>query len=127
MSQLPKNADLNGSKPGVGSRRFAKWAGVVRVYIAFGTFGAGLFFFLHAFSNRSQLWISIGLRVAEYALASTLMLVGGHGIFYTWNALRRNLRLFDREHGLCLQCGYNLTGNESGTCPECGSDTVLNE
>ena len=22
--------------------------------------------------------------------------------------------------GLCIQCGYNLTGNESGICPECG-------
>jgi hypothetical protein len=23
--------------------------------------------------------------------------------------------------GLCLACGYNLTGNVSGTCPECGT------
>jgi len=22
--------------------------------------------------------------------------------------------------GLCLHCGYNLTGNTSGVCPECG-------
>jgi hypothetical protein len=22
--------------------------------------------------------------------------------------------------GACLNCGYDLTGNESGTCPECG-------
>ncbi len=26
-----------------------------------------------------------------------------------------------KRHGLCLSCGYNLTGNESGTCPECGT------
>ncbi len=27
-----------------------------------------------------------------------------------------------RRHkkGLCLKCGYNLTGNVSGVCPECG-------
>ena len=26
-----------------------------------------------------------------------------------------------RKNGLCLQCGYNLTGNVSGVCPECGA------
>ena len=25
-----------------------------------------------------------------------------------------------RKRGLCVRCGYNLTGNTSGTCPECG-------
>jgi hypothetical protein len=25
-----------------------------------------------------------------------------------------------RKKGLCLTCGYNLTGNVSGVCPECG-------
>ena len=32
---------------------------------------------------------------------------------------RRRRRLL-RERGLCLCCGYDLTGNESGICPECG-------
>ncbi len=27
-----------------------------------------------------------------------------------------------RRRGLCVACGYNLTGNVSGLCPECGSD-----
>ncbi len=31
--------------------------------------------------------------------------------------LRRHRR---RKRGLCINCGYNLTGNESGVCPECG-------
>ena len=31
------------------------------------------------------------------------------------------LRWRRRRKGLCLKCGYNLTGNESGKCPECGS------
>ena len=26
-----------------------------------------------------------------------------------------------RRKGLCLKCGYNLTGNVSGVCPECGT------
>jgi hypothetical protein len=25
-----------------------------------------------------------------------------------------------RKKGLCIKCGYNLTGNVSGVCPECG-------
>ena len=25
-----------------------------------------------------------------------------------------------RKRGLCLNCGYDLTGNVSGICPECG-------
>ncbi len=32
--------------------------------------------------------------------------------------LRRYRR---RKRGLCLKCGYNLTGNTSGVCPECGT------
>lgn len=26
-----------------------------------------------------------------------------------------------RKRGLCIGCGYDLTGNVSGTCPECGT------
>ena len=26
-----------------------------------------------------------------------------------------------QERGLCVQCSYDLTGNESGICPECGT------
>lgn len=27
-----------------------------------------------------------------------------------------------RRRGLCVKCGYNLTGNTSGVCPECGTE-----
>jgi hypothetical protein len=36
---------------------------------------------------------------------------------------RTDTRAYRLRHGLCLPCGYNLTGNLSGTCPECGSPT----
>ena len=26
--------------------------------------------------------------------------------------------------GICIHCGYNLTGNVSGRCPECGTDAT---
>jgi hypothetical protein len=35
----------------------------------------------------------------------------------TWLRFRR---------GLCQECGYDLTGNESGRCPECGAEAVAN-
>ena len=35
--------------------------------------------------------------------------------------IRGPLRRFRRHRkGLCVKCGYNLTGNTSGVCPECG-------
>ena len=53
------------------------------------------------------LWI-IALLLAAYPL-------------YVWARgphVRRRHRL---KHGLCLECGYDLTGNVSGICPECGT------
>ena len=38
-------------------------------------------------------------------------------IRYVRGPLRRYRR---RRKGLCLKCGYDLTGNVSGVCPECG-------
>jgi hypothetical protein len=36
-------------------------------------------------------------------------------------AIRGPLRRWRRRRkGLCLKCGYDLTGNTSGVCPECG-------
>jgi len=31
-----------------------------------------------------------------------------------------------RRKGLCINCAYDLTGNESGVCPECGTE-IKNE
>ena len=39
--------------------------------------------------------------------------------------LRGPVRLRRRRSlGLCIDCGYNLTGNISGVCPECGTPTI---
>lgn len=36
-------------------------------------------------------------------------------------AIRGPVRRYRRrKRGLCIQCAYDLTGNESGRCPECG-------
>jgi len=39
------------------------------------------------------------------------------GVAFVRGPYRRHRR---RKKGLCLHCGYNLTGNTSGVCPECG-------
>ncbi len=37
--------------------------------------------------------------------------------------MRGPLRRYRRRRcGLCLTCGYDLTGNESGRCPECATE-----
>ena len=41
---------------------------------------------------------------------------------FTRGPLRRYYR---SKRGLCLSCGYSLTGNVSGTCPECGRRVQL--
>lgn len=34
---------------------------------------------------------------------------------------RKQRRERRRRRGLCITCGYNLTGNTTGVCPECGT------
>lgn len=44
------------------------------------------------------------------------------GILPLRSLIRGPLRTrYRRRRGLCLKCGYNLTGNLSGVCPECGT------
>ena len=55
-------------------------------------------------------------------------------LFFTYRWLRylrwkwRAIPYFEQadrlQKGLCIKCGYNLTGNTSGVCPECGTPVV---
>ena len=47
------------------------------------------------------------------------------GFGYLWlcrSRLQRPMREYLNSSGMrvCMDCGYNLTGNVSGVCPECG-------
>ncbi len=56
---------------------------------------------------------------AVLILAGIALFFGCHGLARIWSRLRyAGLR---RQMGLCIRCGYDLTGNTSGTCPECGT------
>lgn len=52
-------------------------------------------------------------------LAASFFLGVYPAIAFCRGPLRRWRR---RRWGMCLRCGYDLTGNESGVCPECGGD-----
>lgn len=60
---------------------------------------------------------SVGLGAPAWfliaGLASYPVLVGVRTV-----ARRRRYR---KMHGLCVECSYDLTGNECGVCPECGT------
>src|SRR6476619_7159022 len=51
----------------------------------------------------------------------TAIVIWSIGIAVGWMAARRTLTAamhqMRRRCGLCVQCGYNLTGNVSGICP----------
>ncbi len=53
----------------------------------------------------SALWV-LGVVLAAYPSCALMF-----GPVRRWRRRRR---------GLCVGCGYNLTGNVSGVCPECG-------
>lgn len=50
---------------------------------------------------------------------------GSHGLARVWSRLRyAGLR---RQMGLCIHCGYDMTGNVSGVCPECGTRHIAQQ
>ncbi|UCE58114.1 MAG: hypothetical protein JSU63_11775 [Phycisphaerales bacterium] len=58
--------------------------------------------------------------IAAVTLAAPFgILVACPTIAFIRGPLRRRRR---RRKGLCIVCGYDLTGNVSGKCPECGTE-----
>jgi hypothetical protein len=85
---------------------------------------------LAGFSVKSRtIWtpgggiVARGIGFPFWALALPLSVYPG--VALVRGPVRRRRR---RLRGLCLTCGYDLTGNTSGVCPECGRSTeVKNE
>jgi len=58
------------------------------------------------------------VHVAVHSVILFAVLAAYPTIAFIRGPLRRYRR---RRRGLCITCGYDLTGNESGVCPECGT------
>jgi len=62
--------------------------------------------------RSSQLVVSFFIPIVLAVLFATYPSIAFiHGPARRWRRRRR---------GLCVRCGYDLTGNVSGVCPECG-------
>lgn len=64
-----------------------------------------------------------GSDVTALAVALVLLVVvSAISAIVTHNVVAGPLRRASlRKPRMCVNCSYNLTGNESGTCPECGT------
>lgn len=63
----------------------------------------------HAMSTPSmKIWLFVPFWLPFFAFAIPTIILLLHGRLKT--------------EGCCLECGYDLTGNESGVCPECGTE-----
>lgn len=56
---------------------------------------------------------------AVLILFGVSLFLGSHHLARIW--LRLHYAGLRRQMGLCICCGYDLTGNTTGTCPECGT------
>lgn len=72
---------------------------------------------LHAEKGGSDLVLGRGYRFRVHPWVLFVVFTVYPLVFFFRGPYRRYRR---RKKGLCVKCGYNLTGNISGICPECG-------
>ena len=74
----------------------------------------------YSFDELTRLGIAnpSNIRTDLYVLLSLVITVFAAGVFYK----KYRWRIVDDPSLFCIQCSYDLTGNESGVCPECGTE-----
>ena len=91
----------------------------LRPYSLTGGFGCGSQ--LITLGGTGQGNVHVRIRQLHAPVWAVVLLFGAYpAIALIRQPARR--RRYRREHGLCVKCGYDLTGNVSGTCPECGGE-----
>ncbi len=75
--------------------------------------------------RHRSLWSLIGAIAGVFVFVDfrvwPLLVIPISILFRSWRSYR--LTRYRHGHGLCVECGYDLTGNVSGVCPECGTAT----
>jgi RNA polymerase subunit RPABC4/transcription elongation factor Spt4 len=84
-----------------------------------------LILFLH---GTDEMGMRLTAAVVAFAFFGSLGTIGFYvirigGAIGAYPETRRRSRI---RRGLCVQCGYDLTGNQSGICPECGRNIEPN-
>ncbi|HEY8749850.1 MAG TPA: hypothetical protein VIM11_17840 [Tepidisphaeraceae bacterium] len=86
----------------------------------------------HDIIRTTPLWFAIqhpdstDTWVLPLVICAVLMAAGAIALRNLTKLTLRYLSLRRSRAGLCLHCGYDLTGNASGICPECGTTTLQN-
>jgi hypothetical protein len=70
--------------------------------------------------SAAALWGARFLPPFAVLPLALLILVAGCYVGYMGNRPHK-LRRERLSKGLCVRCGYDLTGNVNGVCPECGT------
>lgn len=76
---------------------------------------------LCAFPTLRDIEVRWLLLIVDYVFIVMLIAASYTGITRIARTIRNARAHRRREVGLCLHCGYNLSGNISGACPECGT------
>jgi len=77
------------------------------------------------FSNTIPALTDFMVCVTGFLVLGIMMLFFGLLVRNAVLEHRRNLKDARIKKRLCVDCGYDLRGNESGICPECGRSVAL--
>jgi hypothetical protein len=69
--------------------------------------------YLVKYTDKTCIAVPLLLPFLAFSLYPTIVLAKSSR---RWRQMRR------RKRGLCIACGYDLTGNTSGVCPGCGTE-----
>lgn len=67
-------------------------------------------------------WAKVSAKIEYGVYCSPWLVIGGAAAYPIFAFVHGPVcRFRRRRRGLCVKCGYNLTGNTTGVCPECGT------
>lgn len=62
------------------------------------------------------------MHIVAFPASTSVFIASAYPLFFLIRGPLRRLRR--RRRGLCIKCGYNLTGAPQPRCPECGTNII---